>query len=150
MVFMTSSLCHAQDDGYFGDWQSKEIDGISFEYEFGHDNKMRIKGLNNKETFILKCVYSTVRLSENEYLLNYQVTSVIKNDKKLNSLESFNPIYGYGVIKIENGKMIIKTRGSHTPNKSIRPKMDGAGPPLVLTRIASPTPPDNGGNTKIK
>jgi hypothetical protein len=109
---------------------------------------MRIEGLNDKETFVLECVYSMVRLSGNEYLLNYQVVSVIKSGKKLNGLESFGDVYGYGVIKIENGEMIIKSRASRAPDESIRPKMDGAGPPLVLTRITRPTPPDNGGNTK--
>ena len=35
---------------------------------------------------------------------------------------------------MENGRMMIKTRGSRTQNASLRPIVDGAGPPLYLTK----------------
>lgn len=133
VLAIAACLANAKEPVYYGDWKSNISDSISFTFTLRRDGKIRVAGRNGDETVVAHGDYKITEADNGKYWLDYTVTSVIKNGKPF-SLEYFHNIYNYGVIELENGRMIIKSRGSRTPDARLRPKIDGAGVPLVLTK----------------
>ncbi|MFA5344478.1 MAG: hypothetical protein WC381_11015 [Kiritimatiellia bacterium] len=131
MVFAGCAFGRRGSDEYLGKWHFHATEEeVSFNFEFSQDKKIFIIMTNKTEVIKLVGNITGTSYLNHEYLLDYKLISATTNGVEIENI----PRYYCCVCKIENGKMIAKVDGARTPDDKIRPKLDGAIPPLILVR----------------